>query len=214
METTKNPHYDILLPPDNCVIGISGWPGCGKDTLASYFVRFCSRFTRCSLADLIREVAVVATGLSYKRLFEHPGKDEPVASFGNKTPRELTIEIGKGVEFALGYHIWHQRLEQKIYAEGLTNVVVPDIRTPFQAQWVKDHARGFLIRIESQRETYSPIECMLDNYGDFDIVVSKDDWFEHPELIFERICKKIGVEIVDSVTHRKGDQDGGEQPGN
>ena len=196
----KNPSYPILLAPGNFIIGISGKPGAGKDMLAAYFVKYCRRFSRCSLGDIIRELTSAITGLSYERLFQHPGKDMPVEEYRGLTPRELTIQVGKCVEFAFGFHIWHLRLEQKIHQQGLTNVVVPDIRTHFQAQWVKDHENGVLIRIEGGRATHSPIECMLDRFNDFDIVINEEEWWENPLLVFRKICMELNLPIVQSMS--------------
>lgn len=163
------------------LIGISGKPGSGKDTMAEMFIEKYG-FIRLSLADQIRRVTIEATGLTMSTLRSHRYKDDPLENFNDKTPRQLTIEIGDAIESVLGCDIWTNLLQRKI-EDSDSHVVIPDIRTKQQAKWIHDIG-GILVRIESVGDaSFHPIENQLDDFADWDAWISKDDWFKDKTLI-------------------------------
>tara|TARA_Y100001973_G_scaffold104152_1_gene173217 strand:- start:1085 stop:1609 length:525 start_codon:yes stop_codon:yes gene_type:complete len=164
-------------------VGINGKPGTGKDTLADYFVKNF-HFTKLSLADQIRNVTMAATGLSLDALRNHPEKDIPIEEFFNKTGRELTIEVGISIERLLGPSIWNNLLDKIIKKNNFSKIVVPDIRTQVQANWIKEH-NGILIKIESNEKSLYYIENQLNNYKHWDFIITKEEWFQGPSCLEE-----------------------------
>jgi hypothetical protein len=171
------------------IIGISGKPEVGKDHMAKMLAGH--GYVRESLADRIRELTMQVTGLTMRQLREHPYKDEPVPEFNNKTPRELTIEMGASVETVFGPEIWNIMTDNVINEEGYDKVVIPDLRTPVQADWIKKQG-GFLVRIECNSGPHKyDIENQLDkdNYPvkNWDFIVEKSMWFRDPVRTIQSI---------------------------
>lgn len=153
------------------IIGLSGRPGCGKSTVAAALLR--RGFVELALADRLRKVAMRVTGLSFEDLVEHPGKDTIVPEFG-KTPREITIEVGRAFDRFLGRDYLSNVIDSEMKKRNITEVVIPDIRTKAQAEWIKSKEDGILIRISSPEVSKYEIERELDDYKGFDITTTRD----------------------------------------
>lgn len=75
------------------VIGISGYVGSGKTSLADYFIQGHG-FRRLSFADKIREIMVVL-GVDMETLRDPVRKEEPHPALCGATPRQFMEDIGK-----------------------------------------------------------------------------------------------------------------------
>lgn len=190
-------------------IGISGWPGCGKDTLASMFEKKSDhpkfKFVRASLGDQLRKITSTATGLSMSELRNHPQKDQPRKEWFDWTPREITIQVGNQIESLLGKNIWCKMLDKEIeemaemfHLSSLEkqdySFVVPDIRTEIQAQWLKDKKDSYLVRIKSnEKPPKYEIENLLNNYSDWDYIIDKQEWFKDKDKVFKVLCSHLKI---------------------
>lgn len=179
----------------NFIIGISGKPGSGKDFLANMFVNKARHFTRISLADSIRSVVQVVTGLSMDSMRSHPEKDKPLEKYNGRSARQLTIETASAIESVYGLEVWSAILERRIRDQGLANIIVPDIRTLQQAQWVLDQPKGMLIRLESpsSNKPEHPIECLLDHYNFWSYVIHVSQFRQDSSAEFKKLCSTLEI---------------------
>jgi hypothetical protein len=138
------------------IIGIDGYAGAGKDTVADVFVKV--GFTKISFADALRESVVHSTGFSMDTFIDREIKDKPFLEpytlstdvltkfcdylgYSDKTqevvdrfsgeninsPRHLLQFMGTEVgRSTLSQTIWLDKYDEK--RQGLGSVVTPDCR--------------------------------------------------------------------------------------
>lgn len=91
------------------IIGISGYKGSGKDTVAKFitgrFPWFLSGWYRVSLADPVRSTASVVYGFKIKDMI-HPVRKEEVDEIWGIKRRTALINIGQGMRKAVSDDIW------------------------------------------------------------------------------------------------------------
>lgn len=148
------------------IIGIDGYVGAGKDTIADMFVKM--GFVKISFADALRESAMYATGFTLDMFIDRSLKDKPFDSpyilsdevitrfceytgFSSKTqevvskfsgteltsPRHLLIFLGTEIgRNCLNGTIWLDKYDEK--RQGLTNVVTPDCRFSNERQHIRN----------------------------------------------------------------------------
>ena len=124
------------------IIGLTGPAGCGKDTIAKFFVDICS-YHRYALADPIKEVMNPLFGWDDRHGFgDLKERVDPI--FG-VSPRYVYQTFG--TEYCrsfLGSDIWIKIATQRM--GGYSHVVIPDIRFENEADWVRKHGKLWHIK--------------------------------------------------------------------
>jgi len=131
------------------LIGISGYAGSGKDTVADYYIEN-SRFARYSLADPIKKAASEMFGVPLAHFSDRELK-EVVIPFWGFSPRYMAQIIGTECGRNLfRQDIWIKRAEVEYnkYRDNFNagGMVIPDIRFENEAVWIQKMG-GTLIHI-------------------------------------------------------------------
>lgn len=127
------------------IIGICGKKLHGKDTIANYLVEHYG-FTKVSFADALKNGVKEIFGFSDEQL--NGNKKENNDDFWNISPREILQFVGTdcfrnlfGSKFQhIGDNIWVMSTQRKInnlIKNGLTKIVIPDIRFPNEIEFIK-----------------------------------------------------------------------------
>ncbi len=177
------------------IIGVSGKKRSGKDTLAK-FIRsaFPGDLLVVHFADPLKEVVANRLGISIARLeLAKSGKDSSLAA---EAVRRLLQETGDVYRKQFGRDVWVRLLERKWAALGYPNIIVPDVRMPWEAEWVLSQG-GVLIRRERPDRPTSPTdshptETALDGWDRWDWVVRTSSLEE-----LERIAKSIARALAE-----------------
>lgn len=154
------------------IIGIDGFAGAGKDTIADIFVK--NGFTKLSFADALRESAVYSTGLTLDTFIDRNIKDkafdqkyiltedmltkfctylnyqskidEVVSKFINTemdSPRHLLQFIATEIgRETLSLSLWIDKYDEK--RAGLGHIVTPDCRFDNERRHIKSTYRGLV----------------------------------------------------------------------
>ena len=152
------------------IIGIDGFAGAGKDTVADLFVKVS--FTKLSFADALREAVVHSTGFPLNTFIDREIKDKPfleplrlsttiltkfcdylgypertefvIDQFTGeliKSPRHLLQFLGTEVgRSSLNQSIWLDKYDEK--RQGIGSVVTPDCRFSNEREHVKSIIGG------------------------------------------------------------------------
>jgi hypothetical protein len=121
------------------IVAFCGLATCGKTSLALGLVKH-RNFHRISFADPIREM-LRGLGLTTAHMSE--GKNEPLAMFGGKTPRQVMQSLGTewGRDLVCP-NIWLNATKTRILSAlavpGVSGVVLDDCRFDNEASMVKD----------------------------------------------------------------------------
>ncbi len=145
------------------VIGLSGFAGSGKSTVAEYLVRQYG-FTRFSFAAAVKDVTAAAFGWERQRLDgatpqDRAWREDPDVFWSQRmkqsfTPRIALQYIGTDVfRTHVLSSIWSDIVISKIRALGPTaNVVIDDVRFVNERQALREEAGHFLLL---RRETFA-----------------------------------------------------------
>lgn len=187
---------------NNIYIGISGKKGSGKDTLASFlaeeFKQTEPRVIQIGFADFVREEAAsflamsrYTTKLSASEYLEDINKPENKEYY-----RPLLQFIGDLRIRESNELYWCRNLRDRIdyykgFSKDLTIAIVPDVRYPHMADWIKEQG-GFIIRINKPNINKSEhhTENSMDDYK-FDFVVTNDSSFDDLKLSAFYLSKDI-----------------------
>lgn len=118
------------------IIGLTGFKGCGKSTVAEIIeeqLGYKIRSFASPIKDMLR-----AMGLSHEELYDPETKERVIEDFG-KSPRQIMQLLG--TEFGrnmLSPNVWVAALMRQINDED--NFVIDDVRFPNEAAAI--HARG------------------------------------------------------------------------
>lgn len=125
-------------------IGLVGYAGCGKDSVAAHLMR--RGFTRVAFASPVRDILmhmnplVTRDGLRLRDLVEAQGWDTAKRQFPEV--RELLQRLGAGVRAALGESVWLDHALRRV--DALSGpVVVSDVRYRNEALALR--SRNFLL---------------------------------------------------------------------
>ena len=117
------------------IVGLTGFKGAGKTTIAKELDRYCVSF-----ADRIREVAKSAFGLTDKQLTNRQLKEAP-DDYWDETPRTILQKIGMMFREQFGKDFWIRALEKHLRVlhneSGYREFVIDDVRFPNEATWVQ-----------------------------------------------------------------------------
>jgi hypothetical protein len=151
------------------LIGISGKKQSGKDTLARMLYALMDNPPIQHFADALKEEVACACGTSWQDIERNKAIFRPILQWwGTDFRRKFQDED----------NYWIDQLDSMIkylHENGGHKVfLIPDVRFENEAKYVKDN-NGILIRINREglvsTDTHSS-ETALDNYPDFDIIIS------------------------------------------
>src|SRR5690606_15518315 len=144
-------------------IGLVGYAGCGKDTVAAHLVRH--GFVRVAFADPVRDVLlsinplVTTDGLRLRDLVAAQGWDTAKRQFPEV--RELLQGLGVGVRDALGESVWLDHALRRL--EAIPGpVVVTDVRFHNEAYALR--SRGFTL-VWVRRPGVGPVNSHVSETG-------------------------------------------------
>ena len=120
------------------IVAFCGLATCGKTSLALGLVKH-RNFHRISFADPIREM-LRGLGLTTAQMSE--GKNDPLAMFGGKTPRQVMQSLGTEwgrdlVSPTLWIDATRQRILSALATHGVAGVVIDDCRFDNEAAMVR-----------------------------------------------------------------------------
>lgn len=131
------------------LVGLSGIPQSGKDTVAAVLVERDGWY-RLSVGDLIRREAAKRYGLPVEFFERRETKELPADELGGKSPRQVLIDIGVEEKERHGPDYWATLLLAPLYEledRGVPGVVISDIGNQAEADFVRDEL-GMIVRLE------------------------------------------------------------------
>jgi dephospho-CoA kinase len=144
------------------IIGITGYKGSGKDTIASIFVDH--GYVRYGFADPIKSMMYDIFGFTYDELHDHVLKETINDKWGI-TPRKLMQLIGTDMFRKLWRDdVWNLLLETKLQKKGV-DYVISDLRFNNEAKLLKKYDAHIVqvIRpgqiMNDQHESNEPIDA-------------------------------------------------------
>jgi hypothetical protein len=184
------------------IIGISGKLGSGKDTVANYIKKKYPQFQNKSFAYKLKQIVSILTSCSMETTMTQEGKNIYVPEF-DMTIGQMQQQIGTNVlRQHFNENVWINALMIELKKlEG--DYIITDCRFKNEAQAVKD-AGGIMIRVNrpynpiaenSNRDLTHPSETDLDDYTDFDFIVSNDTDLQGLENKIVSILDSLNVEI-------------------
>ena len=136
------------------LIGISGYKGSGKDTLAKFIMAYAP-YVKYSMADPIRAIGTVM-GFTDEEMLD-PVKKELVSEFFGISWRKFAQWIGTDVMRDglkvlipdMEHQIWVKLAERQFDKHPTVNYVIPDIRFDDEAEMVK-RRNGIMIQVQGR----------------------------------------------------------------
>lgn len=125
------------------IIGLTGYKGCGKDTLASLLVER-EGFIKMSFADKLREVCSDVFGIPMEWFLDSHHKDS--AEYHGKTPREILIIVGECMR-SINPNVWVDVVMDQCRIAPSLDYVISDVRHENEANAILDND-GIILRIE------------------------------------------------------------------
>ena len=157
------------------IVGISGKKRSGKDTAAEILTENYG-FESYSLADPMKEAARAIFMFGDEQLYGD--RKEKVDEFWDLSPREVLQNFGTDLfREKFGEEVWLDSMERRLSFYLPEKVVIPDIRFPNEADWVKNMG-GEVVRIDASERLESDddhaSETALDDYDGFDYVIDNN----------------------------------------
>ncbi len=164
------------------IIAISGKQLTGKDTLASLILQKLPHFRRIGIGDAIKIQYAKEKNLTYEEIIKN-----------KHLYRNDLINLGNwGREQSDDY--WLKVLI------GEKNIIVPDIRVPYEADFFKKQG-AILVRINSSLEQRrkrgklvnvdDDTETALDNYNKWDMVIENNEDYDALMQQADKLIKKF-----------------------
>lgn len=171
------------------IIGLTGFKGSGKTTIADAM----DGWTRLSFADGVRRVAQAAWGLTSQQMQSRELKESPDPFWGD-TPRSILQKIGIMFRENVGKGFWINAIDKRIrnmeeQTDGVTCVVLDDVRFPNEAEWVK--SQGVVVGLNRPGVTLDsdhPSETeMAEHWSEMVDVEVKND--SSPEVVAAHVIE-------------------------
>lgn len=117
------------------VIGVTGPARTGKDTLANFIIAARGGY-RYAFADPLKSM-LLPLGIDMRASWWIERKEEPIAAFGNKSPRYLMQTIGtEWGRKLVSPDLWVMLAQQRLLEIG-QGMVLSDLRFENEATWVR-----------------------------------------------------------------------------
>jgi len=126
------------------IVGLTGYKGSGKDTVADHLVEY--GFVRWSFADKLREVCSDVFNIPMNYFTDRDLKEKKIEKF-NMSPREILIHIGTNGFRHVSDSVWCDYVIDGIKEEPEKSHVITDIRFPNEYHAVKNIG-GHVFRTE------------------------------------------------------------------
>lgn len=138
------------------IVGVTGRKRSGKDSFARHLINE-HKFVRYQMAGPLKDAVAVLFGWDRDILDDGPEKEEVDPRYGisprqamqfmgaefNKLLSEWCPEYGK----TTGIELYRKRLEQFVEEHPTLNIVVPDIRMPYEVQAIRNLG-GIMVRVK------------------------------------------------------------------
>lgn len=136
------------------IIGVCGKKYHGKDTVANYLVNTYG-YTKIAFGDSLKDMLRSIFGFTDEQLYGN--EKENIDPYWKVTPRNLMQFVGtdlmriglKGKFPHIGENVWIMSLQHKIEKlinEGITKIVISDVRFANEATFIKQHD-GLIIKV-------------------------------------------------------------------
>ncbi|MBS7812333.1 nucleoside/nucleotide kinase family protein [Roseococcus pinisoli] len=145
--------------------------GSGKSTLANSLTEV--GFVRLSLADPIREMALVVLGpiAPYRDWFSPEVKNVPVPELHGKTPTDLLIALGQGIRDRFYNDVWLDNLVAR-RKRAVRPVVCDDLRQPNEFDRFRSEG-ALLVKVVRDGAKPRGMDGLLED-REFDLVLHND----------------------------------------
>ena len=179
------------------IIGLSGFAGSGKDTLAQMLAER-EGFVKMSFAEPMRKMLYELNPIvqaDEKRNFfrlqtiiDDGGWD--FAKRNYKEIRELLQRLGtESGRNVLGENVWVDYLFEKYESEGIKNLVIPDVRFPNEARKIWSN-KGYLIRVVRSDTNAVNNHKSESSFYEYDCIIKNDGT---PEDMFNKYKQYLGI---------------------
>lgn len=179
------------------LIGVSGKKRSGKDTFFEYANKISSQrgvnFENRKFADNLKKICSILSGENIDVFQDHTFYNNVINSY-NLTVREL-LQI-------VGTEVFRDSFDKNVWVKSLFNTykpnqnwIVTDVRFPNEANAIKKRG-GILIRINRDLlndEDKHESETALDDYNNFDYIISNNDSLESYRNNIIKIITEIGI---------------------
>lgn len=146
----------MASPP---IIGIAGPARSGKDTVANFIIASRGGY-RYSFADPIREM-VKALGIDMSEPYWQKHKEDIIPALG-ASPRRIMQTLGtEWGRQMINPNLWLILAQQRLLRHG-AGMIIPDVRFPNEADWVRKHG-GLLIHLH--RPNIEEVEAHVSENG-------------------------------------------------
>lgn len=158
------------------IIGLGYKKRAGKDSVANRLVDKHG-FYKVSFADSLRNAAEAIFGFTDEQLTGD--LKEVVDPYWKTTPRELLQKMGTdALRDVIDPDIWIKSAFKKIQDRGYQKVVIPDVRFPNEAAWVKSQGGMVCLvnrpEVETNQFSTHASETSMDGYKDWDLRIEND----------------------------------------
>lgn len=145
------------------IIGITGFIGSGKDTVAKYLQEIDPSYKRISFANRLKDMTAslyqwdreMLEGLTEKARNKREQKDEHLSYLLNQdiTPRNQLQLLGIALKEKIAPNIWAMLVKDEIVRNNYSNVVITDCRFPDEIEMIRS-LNGMIIQVV--RNNYYP----------------------------------------------------------
>ncbi len=157
----------MMKPGKNHLVGILGWPLDEPNQLAELFTTHCPRFTSVRVHEPVYQLQ------SY---FEQ-----------NLPEKKLSVESSiEAIQEAHGTEIWLEALKERFHQGGLVHVVLSDLRSKEQIEWVREQG-GAIVVIRGGTEA----ECSR-----ADVILSYTDCLANPRTVLLEVTRALEIRCL------------------
>lgn len=166
------------------VIGIAGPARSGKDTICTFVITAVGGY-RYSMADPIRAMLSVGVGIDMTDPYWQDRKEAAIPALG-RSPREMMQTLGtEWGRMMVSPEIWLLQAQARLLDFG-PGMVVPDIRFPNEATWVRKY--GALLHVR-RKDTVGVSEHASEagiEPTEHELVIHNDGTFEELQEVVKK----------------------------
>lgn len=148
------------------IIGITGFAGSGKDTIAKIIKKRYRSYRKIAFADTLKDITAhlydwdrgMLEGITEEDRKIREEVDIKISKIFNRkiSPRNELKLIGVGLKKLLQEDIWSSIVKHKILTNKIKNVVITDVRFPDEIKMIRELG-GIILEVQrgSQPEWYN-----------------------------------------------------------